>query len=261
MSDYVPIPGYLYILHNPSFEEDTYKLGRAQDLDQRKNGYATPYVRNSEYLHTSSVLLDSVLAEKMLEEKLADVKVRKDREFYKCSLDRIKLCFSEIEEFFEKNDTIKKLQPYAKPISDTLDPENNVNSKYICKACNKAFTLKGNLTKHYSRCNITKYLNGNKINGIDENNDKTNLEAEIKNKNMKNEILKLKLNEATQLIKDKDKDYEILKLKSDLANQLIKDKDEQIAKLQQYVNLDIIQNNLTNTKFKTPIKITTKKVK
>ena len=71
MSDYVPTPGYLYILHNPSYEEDVYKLGYARDLDQRMMGYSTPYVKDSNYLHTSSVLLDSVLAEKMLEEKLA----------------------------------------------------------------------------------------------------------------------------------------------------------------------------------------------
>ena len=254
MSDYVPIPGYLYILHNPSFEEDTYKLGRAQDLDQRKNGYATPYVRNSEYLHTSSVLLDSVLAEKMLEEKLADVKVRKDREFYKCSVDRIKICFTEIEAFFKENNTIEKLQSYAKPIvSLSNKKKNNVNSKCTCDACGKTFTLNKNLKRHLNQCNIIKYLKENENDNKQHPDINNDINTEIK-------ILQLKLDELAQLIKDKDIKNEILQLKLDYANQLIIEKDERITRLQHYMDYYVItQNNSSNAKSEISIKITNRK--
>ena len=218
MSDYIPTPGYLYVLYNSSFEDGTYKLGRAQDLDQRKAGYTTPYVRDSEYLYTSSLLQDYVYAENMIKKKLADVRVRPDREFFKCSLDRIMSCFDEIEEFFKENDTIEKLQLHARPLLNrTANLQNsNADGTFICNTCNRKFTRKYNLDRHNNTCNIASHDNNqSNVCGstYDENNGK---------------LYQLKVNNEFQLIKGIEMEHDILNIKLDLANQLIKEKDERI---------------------------------
>ena len=240
MSDYVPIPGYLYILYNPSFEDDTYKLGRAHDLDSRIGGYSTPYVQNSKYLYTTSVLLDSVIAENMLKEKLVDARVRSNREFYKCSLDRIKVCFNEIEAFFKENDTIEKLQVYVKLISNNIEKseQSNVCSKWICNACNKTFAQKRNLIRHYDRCDIGKYIKADKNKDID----KEKKENEIN-------ILQLKLNEATSVIKELEhKNNKLIKELEHKNNKLIKELEQKNNEQQR--SIEILQINLNGANAK-----------
>jgi len=110
-----------------------------------------------------------------------------------------------------------------------------MDADYVCEACNKIFTLKRSLTKHYERCEITKYIKTNL--------NKANFNKDTNNDNRQNEIniLQFKLEEANEIIKeieqknnDLQKSNEILQIRLEVAqtkieerNKIIEEKNEE----------------------------------
>ena len=72
--------GYLYVLWNPVYEtygQDVYKLGKTQNLPQRKNGYITPYIDDSLYKYTSPYFDDMDMAEQLVFVLLKKYRIKK----------------------------------------------------------------------------------------------------------------------------------------------------------------------------------------
>ena len=82
--------GYIYIIGNPSFEKDVFKLGyfsgNKSDLEAR---YHTYYLKNS-IVHGMYPVSDRKLAERNLFFKLKNYRIQPNREFFKANIDFIK---------------------------------------------------------------------------------------------------------------------------------------------------------------------------
>ena len=73
-----------------------------------------------------------------------------------------------------------------------------MDEEFSCDYCNRIFTQKGSLIRHYDRCNVVKYK-------------QANLKNDDKRKDMN--VLQIKLDEANNVIKEQQKSIEILQLK------------------------------------------------
>ena len=93
--------GYLYCMWNKMFltyGDDVFKLGRTSCLQSRLNNYVTSYVEPCEYKYSSNrVFENSIYAERVMFFLLRRFRIKKNREFFKVSLDMV-------------IDTIKKLE-------------------------------------------------------------------------------------------------------------------------------------------------------
>ena len=79
--------GNLYILWNPMFDEDVYKLGCSKNPDQRLKGYSTSYQKPSEFKYVSKLFPNKLEVEKILFKLLKNYRMEKNREFFKINID------------------------------------------------------------------------------------------------------------------------------------------------------------------------------
>lgn len=94
--------GYLYIVHNPIFAKDVYKLGRTNNLKTRLRSYVTGYIEPSKYLYTTKMFTDCVKAERILFFLLRNNRIREQREFFELNIDIIINTIKTLENFSDK---------------------------------------------------------------------------------------------------------------------------------------------------------------
>lgn len=97
------IEGYLYIVHNPIFLKDVYKLGRTNNLKTRLRSYVTGYIEPSKYVYTTKLFKDCIKAERILFFLLRKYRIREQREFFKLNIDIIINTIKTLENFSDKN--------------------------------------------------------------------------------------------------------------------------------------------------------------
>ena len=71
--------GYMYIIYNDMYDEDTYKLGCSHSPEKRINDYATYYPSKSVFKHISSKFKNKLEAEKLVFGVLDEYRVNKKR--------------------------------------------------------------------------------------------------------------------------------------------------------------------------------------
>lgn len=106
-----PKYGYLYCLYNEIFKfygENVRKLGKAKDLNKRKNGYMTCYLKPSNMEIVTKQLKNYHIGERLLFIFLKKYRLLNNREFFNCPLPIIQETFKQIEQIFEEN-TIDKI--------------------------------------------------------------------------------------------------------------------------------------------------------
>jgi len=233
---YAPQEGYLYVLHNDLYKhygENVNKFGNSSNLENRLSAYITPFLENSKYLLKSQKLFDKNLAEKILFEILDDKRISKDREFFRCDINKAKLHFAEVEKFFEDNNTKEKIIIYA------INKEKINNNKT------------GKLPKYTKNENINAILNSQDID-IDKYN---KLKEESKKRRLNNDEI-AEINRCELKIKwknaniDRDfldnfygKDYMI-----DNLRYIFDDTKIDMNEIKKYVN-DIIKNTINDLGF------------
>ena len=95
--------GYLYVVHNPIFAKDVYKLGRTNNLKTRLRSYVTGYVEPSKYVYTTKLFKDCIKAERILFFLLRKYRIREQREFFELNIDMIIDTIKTLENLSDKN--------------------------------------------------------------------------------------------------------------------------------------------------------------
>jgi len=90
--------GNLYIMWNPMFEQDKFKIGCSKNPDQRLLAYSTSYSEKSEFKYVSKIFPDKNFAETKLFNKLKEFRVNQKREFFKIPLNSAIECIKSIED-------------------------------------------------------------------------------------------------------------------------------------------------------------------
>lgn len=99
--------GYLYCFYNEMFQfygDNIYKLGCSTDCDKRKKQYITSYIDAPMFKHISNKLKYCVLAESMLFAELKEYRVKQNREFFNCDLDKIIRTITDIDKQLANED-------------------------------------------------------------------------------------------------------------------------------------------------------------
>jgi len=112
------LQGYLYCMWNKMFltyGEDVFKLGRTSCLQSRLNNYVTSYIEPCEYKYSSNrVFQNSMYAERVMFFLLRRFRIKKNREFFKVSLDTVIEIMKKLEAMSDEK--IEKI--YKKIIQD-----------------------------------------------------------------------------------------------------------------------------------------------
>lgn len=101
--------GYVYCLYNEIFlfySETYHKLGNTNNPEHRLTNYSTPYPKKSEYKALSIQLINKEFAEIMLFHLLDEYRVYPNREFFDCSVDKVKDAIKLVEDAFKKEEAI-----------------------------------------------------------------------------------------------------------------------------------------------------------
>ena len=130
--------GYLYCLFNEMFKyygDDVYKLGYCNNIEQRKKGYTTSYIKEIEFKYISGNIKYYEIAEHLLFKELKEYRISKDREFFKCNLDLIISKIKNISDLFKnenivdiyRNNKLKmiKINNFEKSCLDVLNHYSN----------------------------------------------------------------------------------------------------------------------------------------
>lgn len=124
------VKGHVYCLYNEVYEHygsNVYKLGKSQDVNQRLKSYTTSYIEPSVIEHESVELANYVLAENILFSILGKYRVKPNREFFDCHLDKIKHTISKIEKMFSGGTDIHFVGKILIDIRRELEQMINVN--------------------------------------------------------------------------------------------------------------------------------------
>lgn len=98
--------GHLYCLFNEMFNyygDNVYKLGKTINLKKRKEQYVTPYIKPSQYIHSTKKVHNYKLAEDLLFLFLDEYRIVPNREFFKCPIEIIRDNMEKIVDIFENN--------------------------------------------------------------------------------------------------------------------------------------------------------------
>lgn len=127
--------GYLYIISNPLFEKDVYKLGYSYDNKKKlEHRYNTYYVENI-IIHNTYLVIDKKLAEKLLFHKLRKYRIKSNREFFRCTLEIMTKTCEEIVNIINdsnKNDInndILLINKYKKSINNKIYKDLEIKIK------------------------------------------------------------------------------------------------------------------------------------
>ena len=126
--------GYLYCMFNEIFKfygDDVYKLGNTMDVKKRLLNYVTSYLNPSKIIILSKKLADKYLGEQMLFDFLKEYRIKENKEFFKCKIEKIREMIHKVEKIMDtenleelrnkyinskinkklcKNDLIKKIE-------------------------------------------------------------------------------------------------------------------------------------------------------
>lgn len=126
--------GYVYCMCNEIFNfygDDVYKLGNTINVKKRLLNYITSYLNPSKIIILSKKLTDKYLGEQMLFDFLKEHRIKENKEFFKCKIEKIREMIHKVEKIMEtenmeelrnkyinskinkklcKNDLIKKIE-------------------------------------------------------------------------------------------------------------------------------------------------------
>lgn len=163
--------GYIYIISNPDYQENTYKVGYTKNKNQntKKDPRKSLKQRYSTYSAYEPVIEELYeinddnceQAEKILFELLKNYRVNKKREFFKCDLYHIKECCIRTQELvkttcdfhssnqptFDKSENIKKIPARPKTVNRRQKKEQPRPFDFLFQDVKKDIRKKGNQIK------------------------------------------------------------------------------------------------------------------
>jgi hypothetical protein len=186
--------GYLYVVYNPIFAKDVYKLGRTNNLKTRLRSYVTGYIEPSKYLYTTKMFKDCVKAERILFFLLRKYRIREQREFFELNIDRIINTIKTLENLSDKNFNLI----YSK-INSKICPDNIlelINDEDYFKLLDFDYTKYNDLLEkfRYNPNNKNKLLTKIKIVHTKLKNDSENDSEDEIEDNLSKELNELMLN-------------------------------------------------------------------
>ena len=186
--------GYLYVVYNPIFAKDVYKLGRTNNLKTRLRSYVTGYIEPSKYLYTTKMFKDCVKAERILFFLLRKYRIREQREFFELNIDRIINTIKTLENLSDKNFNLI----YSK-INSKICPDNIlelINDEDYFKLLDFDYTKYNDLLEkfRYNPNNKNKLLTKIKIVHTKVKNDLENDSEDEIEDNLSKELNELMLN-------------------------------------------------------------------
>jgi hypothetical protein len=186
--------GYLYIIYNPIFAKDVYKLGRTNNLKTRLRSYVTGYIEPSKYLYTTKMFKDCVKAERILFFLLRKNRIREQREFFELNIDIIINTIKTLENLSDKNFNLI----YSK-INSKICPDNIlelINDEDYFKLLDFDYTKYNDLLEkfRYNPNNKNKLLTKIKIVHTKVKNDLENDSEDEIEDNLSKELNELMLN-------------------------------------------------------------------
>jgi len=151
--------GYIYCIYNESFKsygENTFKLGRTGNLNNRLNNYTTYYISPCKFLFTSldceRKFKDCIKAERILFYILRKYRVSNKREFFSCDIQIIKDTITRISSF-----TNEMIDAMYKALMNKIVPNDVIERISSCERDNEKITdkdwfkyEKGNLDSIYT---------------------------------------------------------------------------------------------------------------
>lgn len=144
--------GHLYCMYNKMYDDNEYKLGRAQNVKQRIRRYTTSYKKPSEIKYESNQMNHYTIAENILFCILKPYRVESNREFFNCDLDLIKRTIDNIEneianipiiKLINKYDLVNsKIYIFNSKLRQTITYfEKELNKNFIANSININFTI------------------------------------------------------------------------------------------------------------------------
>lgn len=118
--------GYIYVIHNNSFEPNIYKCGQTINKDSLQSRYNTYYVDDIEIKGLAKVE-DCVLGEKFLFHKLKNYRIKQRKELFRCELDVI----------------LKIMADVTDQIGGSVEISNtNITKPDLCETCSNKYDVK-----------------------------------------------------------------------------------------------------------------------
>lgn len=189
--------GYIYCMYNDVFKsygENVYKIGRAENIENRFKSYCTPYLDDSELKYKSNKTRYDKLTEKLVFNSLSSCRIKKKREFFKCDINLIIKTIDEIVKYVNQFEFLinyynegvytQKIQNYLNNVYKILMTNKSEFEKYII------YNIMPDAKKNLN----TKIINADKKNNIIKNILSAN---DIDTNEYRTIYNKLKSNEAT----------------------------------------------------------------
>lgn len=117
--------GYVYCMCNEIFKfygDDVYKLGNTINIKKRLSNYVTSYLNPSKIIILSKKLADKYLGEQMLFDFLKEYRIKENKEFFKCKIEKIREMIHKVEKIMDTENLEELRNKY-------------INSKINIKLC------------------------------------------------------------------------------------------------------------------------------
>lgn len=148
--------GYIYVLFNQMYKyygENIYKIGETENCGKRIYDYSTPYIENPLMVYKSQLLIDCRLAESLIFDRLKDCRLRHNREFFRCPIERIKSTIDEVSSLLLDPSCVCPIKTDHKFL---IIPSKKIELKphvirLKCHLCGYLFTQRSHLYRHLRR--------------------------------------------------------------------------------------------------------------